>query len=57
LRRPDYEISYENMRANLLATTAVTTNSESYGDLLPQIQAAQETDFLAAGLCPALVEI
>jgi hypothetical protein len=44
-RRPDYEIGYEHMTAKLRATLAATTITESYDDLLPEIKAAQETDF------------
>jgi len=46
-RSPNYEIGYENMTATLLATLAATTITESHDDLLPEIKAAQETDFLA----------
>jgi len=54
LRRPDYEIGYENMTAKLLATLAATTISESYGDRLPENKTGQETDFLATELRPTL---
>jgi len=55
-RRPNYEIGYENMTAKLLATLAATTITESHDDLLPEIKAAQETDFLATEIRPALVD-
>ena len=44
-RRHDYEIGYDTITANRLATLAATTITESYGYLLPQIKAAQETNF------------
>jgi len=56
-RRPDYEIRYEHMTAKLLATLAVTTITESYEDLLPEIKAAQETEYLATELWPTLVDV
>ena len=56
-RRPDYEIGYENMTAKLLATVAATTITESYDDLLPEIKAVQETDFLATQIQPTLVDV
>ena len=56
-RRPDYEIGSENMTARLLATLAVTTITESYGDLLPEIKTAQEADFLATEIRPTLVDV
>jgi hypothetical protein len=56
-RRPDYEIGYENMTAKLLATLAATTITESYDDLLPEIKAAQETDFLATEIRPTLLDV
>jgi len=56
-RRPNYEISYEHMTAKLLATLAATTITESYDNLLPEIKAAQETDFLAAEIRPTLVDV
>jgi hypothetical protein len=55
-RTPDYEIGYEHMMAKLLATLAATTITESYDDLLPEIKAAQETDFLATEIRPTLVD-
>ena len=55
-RRPDYEISYENTMAKLLATLAATTITESHDDLLPEIKTAQETDFLATEIRPTLVD-
>jgi len=56
-RRPDYEIGYDNMTAQLLATLAATIITESYDDLLPEIKAAQETDFLATAIRPTLVDV
>jgi len=56
-RGRDYEIGYENMTARLLATLAATTITESYGDLLPEITAAQETDFVATKIRPTLVDV
>jgi len=56
-RRRDYEIGYEHMTAKLLATIAATTITESYDDLLPEIKAAQETDFLATEIRPTLVDV
>jgi len=56
-RRSDYEIGYENMTARLLASSAATTITESYGDLLPEIKTAQETDFLATKIQPTLVDV
>ena len=38
-RRPDNEIGYQNKLAMLLATLAVTTDTESYSDILPAITA------------------
>jgi len=55
--RPDYEIRYENMTANLLATLAATTITESYDDLLPEIKATQETNFLATEIRPTLFDV
>lgn len=57
MSRPDYEICYENMTAKLLATLAATTNTESFGDLLPQTKAAQETDLSATIIWPTLVDV
>jgi len=56
-RRPDYEIGYENMMARLLAILAVTMITESHGDLLPEIMAALETDFVATIIRPTLVDV
>ena len=56
-RRPDYEIGYKHMTAKLLATLAATTMTKSYDDVLPEIQAAQETDFLATGIRPTLADV
>ena len=55
-RRPDYEIGYETMTAKLLATSTATTITESYDDLLLEINAAQETEFLATEIRLTLVE-
>jgi hypothetical protein len=57
LRRPDYEIGYEHMTAKLRATLAAITITESYDELLPEIKAAQETDFLATEIRPTLVDV
>jgi len=56
-RRPDNEIAYEHMTAKLLATLAVTTITESYDDLLPAINAAQESDCLATEIRPTFVDV
>jgi hypothetical protein len=56
-RRPDYAIGYENMTAKFLATLAVTTIAESYGDLPIDIKAAQETNIFAPEIRPTLVNI
>jgi hypothetical protein len=56
-RRSDYEIGCEHTMAKLLATLAATTIAESYDDLLPEIKAAQETDFLATEIQPTLVDV
>jgi hypothetical protein len=45
------------MTAKLLATLAVTTITKSYDDLLPEINAAQETDFLATGIRPTFIDV
>jgi len=45
------------MTARLLATLATTTITESYGNLLPEIKVAQETDFLATAITPTLVDV
>jgi len=55
-RRPDYQISHENMTAKLLANIAATTFTESHDDHQPEIKAAQETDFLATEILPTLVD-
>ena len=57
LRPPDYEISYENMTAKLLATLAATTVTKSYDDLLAEIKAAQESDISATEIRPTLLDI
>jgi hypothetical protein len=44
------------MMAKLLATFGVTTITESHDDLLPEIKAAQETDFLGTEIRPTLVD-
>jgi len=54
-RRPNYEICDGNIMAWLLATYAVTTISKSYGHLLLDIKAAQETNFVATKIWPILV--
>ena len=41
----------------LLATLAATTITESYDDLLPEIKAAQETNFLATEIRPTLFDV
>ena len=56
-RRPDYEISYTNLTAKLLAILAATTITELYRHLLPEIKTAQETDFLATEIRPTLVDV
>jgi hypothetical protein len=56
-RRLDYEIGYELMTSKLLLTLAATTITESYDDLLLEIQAAQETDFLAGEIRPTLFDV
>jgi hypothetical protein len=45
------------MTAKLLATLAATTITESCDDLLPEIKAAQETDFAATEIRPTLVDV
>jgi hypothetical protein len=45
------------MTAQLLATSPATTITESYDDLLPEIKAAKETDFLSTEIGPTLVDI
>jgi len=56
-RRPDFEIGYGNMTGRLLATLAAATITESYGDLLSDIKAVQQTDFLATEIQPILVDV
>jgi hypothetical protein len=56
-RRPDYEIGYEHMTAKLLATLPATTITESYDDLLAEINGAQETDLLATEIWPTLLDV
>jgi len=56
-RSPNYEIGYENMTARLLATLAATMITDSYGDLLLEIKAAQKSDFLATKIQPTLVDV
>jgi len=56
-RRRDYEIGFENTTARLLASLAATTISESYGDLLLEFKAAQETGFVARTIRPTLVDV
>ena len=46
LQRPNYKIGYEDMTASRRTTIASTTITESYGDFLPNIMAAQEANFL-----------
>jgi len=48
-RRPDYKEGYERPTARLLATLAVTTH-EPFNNLLPAIEAAQDTDALATDM-------
>lgn len=57
LRRSGYEIRCDIMTATLLATLAGTTISESYGDLLPDIKAAQQTHLLATDVQQTLVDV
>jgi len=57
LRWPDYEIHFQNITAWLLATLAVTTITKSYGDLLLDIKAAQETDISAIKILPTQVNV
>ena len=45
------------MTAELLATLAATTITESYDDLLPEIKEARETDFLAIEMRPTLFNV
>jgi len=45
------------MTAKLLASLAATTITKSYDDLLPEIMAAQETDFLATEIRPTLFDV
>jgi len=52
--RRNYDISYVNMTAMLRSTVAPTTITESYGDLLQVIKAAQEINFLATKIWPNL---
>lgn len=48
LSRPDSQIGYEHITGWLLATIPVqTTITESYGDLVPVINTAQETYIVA----------
>jgi len=56
-RRPDYKSGYENTTARLLATIAAITITESYGELLPEIKTAQETEFSATKIRPTLVDV
>jgi len=56
-RRPEYEIGYDIMTTNLLATWAASTITESYGDLLPDIKAAEVTEFSATAIRATLVHI
>ena len=55
-RRPDYEICNDNIMVRFLATLAVTTITESYGDLLPEIKAAQKSDLLATKIQLTMVD-
>lgn len=54
---PHYEIGHENPTARLLATSAATTITESYGDLLPEFKAAQETDIVAIEIQTTLADV
>jgi len=56
-RWPNYKLGYENMMPTLLAIWAATTITESYGDCLPEIMAAQETGVLATTIQPTLVDV
>lgn len=55
-RRPDYAIAYENMILKLLATSAGTTVTESYNDLLQQCKSTHETDLLVTETRPTLID-
>jgi len=57
LTGPDYESFSEYMTAKHVATSATTTVTESYDDLLPEIKAAQETDLVATEIRPTLVDL
>lgn len=57
LRESENEIGYENMTVRHLATLAATTITKSYGDLLLDINAAQESDFVATTIQPTLVDV
>jgi hypothetical protein len=54
--RPDYEIGYENMTANLLPILAAINITESHDDHLPEINVAQWTEFLATEIWPTLID-
>lgn len=56
-RKPHYEISHEIIMARLLATLTATTITESYGDLLQEVKAAQETNFLDTTIRTTLIGI
>jgi hypothetical protein len=45
------------MSPALLATLAVTTITETYVDLLPEIKTAMDTDFLATEIWPTLGDV
>jgi hypothetical protein len=55
LRRPDYQTGYESSTAWLIATVATATITELYGDLLPNIIAAQEKDIFDTNVQPTSV--
>jgi hypothetical protein len=49
-RRPSFEIGYEYSTAQLVATQATNVTVEPHDNILPAINAAQQTDSLAIGV-------